>query len=360
MRKVNVGISGLGGMGLAYCLALNKLKRANLTAVCTRRKVVAEKFAKEFHATPYTQLSDMVKRTDLEAVMVATPNHLHAEQTILALEAGKHVLCTKPMATTLAEADRMIAQSRRSGTKLEIGFQFRYDPRIYTAKRLIDRGMLGRIFLGIDCLPIYRGPEYWREAPWRGMISEAGGGVLPTHASHDLDYLQWFFGPVDWAMGRADTMIQDIEVEDSVSATLKFKSRTIISLVGTTAALASKSPRFEIFGEKGVLALVRGRIESGRPCSLLLSSGGVWRTVAGRDRVLYASYWNRLPKWTTGISSVPSVNALVRNVEEFLESIIEDKEPLVPGEEGRKSVEMTEGIYRSSREGRLITFPLTA
>lgn len=171
MRKVSIGVCGLGGMGLAYCLALKKIDAANLVALCTRRQSVAQDFARKFHTVPYTQLSDMVKRPDLEAVIIATPNYLHAEQTNISLESGKHVLCTKPMATTLAEADSMIAQSRKSGAKLEIGFQYRYDPRTYRAKQMIDKGELGRVFFGTDCLPLYRGQEYWKEAWWRGTIS---------------------------------------------------------------------------------------------------------------------------------------------------------------------------------------------
>lgn len=99
---------------------------------------------------------------------------------------------------------------------------------------------MGRVFHVINCLPIYR----------------SAGGVLPTHASHDLDYLQWFFGPVDWVMGRSDTLAHNVEVEDTVSATLRFENGALVSFTGTIAALASKAPRFEIFGEEGVLALV--------------------------------------------------------------------------------------------------------
>lgn len=358
MKKVNVGVCGLGGMGLAYCLALSKLKNTNLVAVCDQRKDVAQRFASDFHATPYDRLSDMVERSNLEAVVVATPNSLHAEQTVVALGAGKHVLCTKPMATTLAEADSMIAQSRKSGVKLEIGFQYRYDMRINKAKQMIDKGELGKVFLGTFCLPIYRGPDYWAEAAWRKSVSQAGGGVLPTHASHDLDYIQWFFGDVDWVVGRTDTLVQDIEVEDTASAILKFKSGAIASLIGTTAAVASRLPRFEVFGEKGTLSLVKGHIEGGRPCDLLFSSGKEWKTIAGREPVSSRSYWSKLPKWTTGLSCVPSLNSLVRNLQEFLDSIISDKEPLVSGEEGRKSLEIMVAIYESSMKGQLVRFPV--
>ena len=107
--KVRVGVCGLGGMGLAYCLALKRIEKANLVAVCTRRPATAREFAAKFHARPYRQLSDMVKSADLDAVLIATPNYLHAQQSIIALEAKKHVLCTKPIATTLNEADKMIA-----------------------------------------------------------------------------------------------------------------------------------------------------------------------------------------------------------------------------------------------------------
>jgi UDP-N-acetyl-2-amino-2-deoxyglucuronate dehydrogenase len=356
--KVRVGVCGLGGMGQAYCLALKGLENAELAAVCTRRPNIARKFGAEFHAHAYDQLSDMVKNKKLDAVLVATPNYLHSQQTVIALEAGKHVLCTKPMATNLIEAERMIAQAHRSGRVLEIGFQYRYDPRIYRAKQMIDAAQLGNIFFGVDYLSIYRSKEYWEEGPWRGSMSQAGGGLLPTHASHDLDYLQWFLGPVNWVAGRTDTLVHRVEVEDTVSATLKFKSGAIVSLAGTLAARASKTPRFEIFGEQGALSLIRGRSEGRRPSALLFSDGKSWRRIAGKDNVSSRLHWSDIPSWVTGMSCVPSANALVRNLKEFLSSIVDQKDPLVPGEEGRKSLEITEGIYRSTKEGRIERFPL--
>ena len=346
-------------MGLAYCLALKKLKSANLAAVCTRRPRIASEIGAKFHARAYDQLSDMVKDSELDAVLVSTPNYLHAQQSVIALEAGKHVLCTKPMATTLTEADRMIEQSHKSGRILEIGFQYRYDPRIYRAKQMMKRGPVGQ-----DCMlcgllaNLSEQKLLGHQGSWRGSISKSGGGLLPTHASHDLDYLQWFFGPIDWVMGRADTLAHRVEVEDTVSATLRFKSGAIANFAGTLAALASKAPRFEIFGENGALSLIRGRSEGRRPSSLILSNGKVWKTIAGKERVSSRSYWSELPTWVTGMSCVPSVNALIRNLAEFLSSIESEEDPLVPGEEGRKSLEITDGIYRSSREGKVERFPL--
>lgn len=159
-------------------------------------------------------------------------------------------------------------------------------------------------------------------------------------------------------MGRTDTLVQRVEVEDSVSATLKFKNGAIVCFTGTLAARASKSPKFEIFGESGVLSLVRGRIEGKRPSTLLFSDGEGRKTVAGIDRPSTLLYWSKVSKWTTGLLCVPSVNALVRNLKGFLASVLEDKEPLVPGEEGRKSLEITIGIYESSKKGELIRFPV--
>jgi len=358
VKKVNVGVCGLGSIGPAYCLALKKVRKAKLVAVCDMSKAKAERYAGEFHVTPYSQLSDMVQRADLEAVWVATPTNLHAEHTTIALEAGKHVLCTKPMTRTLAAADSMIAASQKSGRNLAIGFQCRYDSRIYKAKQMIDQGRLGKILFGIDYLPGWREEAYWSEAPWRGTEA-GGGGIIPNNAVHDLDYLQWFLGPVDWVMARKETLHHNVEVEDSYSATFKFKSGALIAFVGTLAAMNSKGPRFEIFGNRGVLTLAREPRAPGRPNTLLFSNGKEWKTIAGSERVSSPSYW-KVPKWSTGISSVPSVNALVRNAEEFIDCIIEDREPLVPAEEGRKSVEMNVAIDESSREGRMVRFPLTA
>ena len=342
-KKVNCGVIGLGGFGISYCQALKKIKNAELICVSTRRENVAKKMGEEFGADSYTDYNDMLKRADLDAVFIATPNFIHAEQTIASLEAGKHVLCTKPIATTLRDADDMIKTARRTGLKLEIGYNRRFDQPIVKTKELVDSKKIGEIFyakaspmeirpspgLNIPGRPPYE--EYWK---WIGKRFESGGGCLLTQHSHELDYMQWFFGAVDWVLGRTENCFHPIEVEDVASAIIKFKNGILLSFNSSTATLSSLSPVYELFGKEGVISASAGNEE--------------------------LKICDRTGKWELVMQGTTDwLDQQVMELSKFINCIIEDKEPFIPAEESRKALEIVLGVYRSSELGRLIKFPLT-
>ena len=349
-RKVMCGVIGLGNFGHTYCKALKEIDKAELICVSDIREHIARKTGGVYGSDWYTSYCEMLKRKDLDAVFIATPTHFHAEQTIAALEAGKHVLCTKPMATTLKDADDMVRMARRTGLKLEIGYNRRYDKPIVKTKELIDSNRIGRIFYAKASLMEIRpspgltisgrppAEEYWK---WMGK-KVAGGGCLMTQHSHELDYMRWFLGPVDWVMGRINTLFHPIEVEDVASAIIKFKNGTLLSFNSSTAALASMSPTFEIFGTKGVIS-ARTRESS--------SAGTVYP-----DELLVC---NRSRKWEVVVRRRTDwFKQQVMELNRFVDCILEDEEPFIPGEEGRKTLEMVIGIYRSSKKGRFVQLPL--
>jgi predicted dehydrogenase len=351
-RRVSCGVIGLGGFGWNLCKALKKIDTADLRYVSDIKENVTRKIGSELSAVWYSDYRKMLSRKDLEAVFIATPNHLHAEPTVAALEAGKHVLCTKPIATTLKDADDMIRMAKKTSMKLEIGYNRRFDKPIVKTKELLDSKIIGRVFYAraslmqirphIDLDIPGRPPanEYWK---WMGK-KIAGGGSLITHHSHELDYMRWFLGPVDWVMGRTDTLFHSIEVEDVASAIIKFKNGALLSFNSTTAAMASESPTYEIFGDMGAItANARNRDEI--------------HDQVYPDEIMVC---DRTRKWK--IVSRGRTDWFKQQVEElskFLECIIEDKDPLIPGEEGKKTLEVVLGIYKSSKLGRLVKLPLS-
>ena len=145
-RRVSCGVIGLGGFGWNLCKALKKIDTADLHCVADINENVARKIGSELNIKWYSNYRKMLSRKDLEAVFIATPNHLHAEPTIAALEAGKHVLCTKPIATTLSDADDMIRTAKKRIMKLEIGYNRRFDKPIVKTKELLDAKIIGRVF----------------------------------------------------------------------------------------------------------------------------------------------------------------------------------------------------------------------
>ena len=157
--------------------------------------------------------------------------------------------------------------------------------------------------------------------------------------------MRWFLGPVDWVMGRIDTLFHSIEVEDVASAIIKFKNGALLSFNSSTAAMASLSPTYEIFGDMGAIsANARNRDEI--------------HDQVYPDEIMVC---DRTRKWK--IVSRGRTDWFQQQVDElskFLECIIEDNDPLIPAEEGKKSLEVVLGIYKSSRLGRLVKFPLSS
>jgi predicted dehydrogenase len=351
-RRVSCGVIGLGGFGWNLCKALKKIDTADLRCVADIKENVARKIGSELNVKWYSNYRKMLSRKDLESIFIATPNHLHAEPTIAALEAGKHVLCTKPIATTLSDADDMIRIAKKTSMKLEIGYNRRFDKPIVKTKELLDAKKIGRVFYAraalmqilpsIDLQIPGRPPanDYWK---WIGN-KIAGGGSLITHHSHELDYMRWFLGPVDWVMGRVDTLFHSIEMEDVASAIVKFKNGALLSFNSSTAAMASISPTYEIFGDMGAIsANARNRDEI--------------HDQVYPDEIMVC---DRTRKWK--IISRGRTEWFKQKVDElskFLECIIEDNDPFIPAEEGKKSLEVVLGIYKSSRLGRLVKFPLS-
>lgn len=363
-RKIKIGVCGLGGFGVVCTRAFGMSNKAQVMAVCTRREDVARKYGTEADANWYTQYPEMLEREELDAVCITTPNYLHAEQSIAAMNSGFHVFCTKPMATTLEDAEDMIKAARKNNVKLEIGFHYRFDKRIIEMKELIGKGEIGEPFSTVTSLQYDRTPEYWASGPWRARLSQAGGGALTLNYIHEIDFLQWYFGPVEWVFGKVDTMVHNVEVEDVATAVIKFKRGVFSTFTCSTAATASKAPELEIFGTEGSISLVAEEIEDVEipypMAHIMVHKKGKWRTVPIQDSLDVVKSWKgKIMPYTVPLRGLSSIESLVAQIDEFLTCILENKEPAVPGEEGIKATEIVNAIYRSSREGRIIELPLS-
>jgi predicted dehydrogenase len=269
-------------------------------------------------------------------VCVCTPSAAHAEESIAAARAGKHVLVEKPMALTLAEADGMIAAARGAGVALGVALQRRTEPAYRAAHDAVESGGFGRVVLANTTVPYWRTAEYFSNTPWRATWSTDGGGALINQGIHLLDLLLWIAGDVDEVQARAGTAVHHVEAEDALVATLRFRSGAFGSVVATTAAHPGFPHRLEIYGDRGGTqiegeAVVRWEgapehrpVVSDAPASA--GSGGS----------------------PTGLS--PTGHA--RLVADFAAAVRDGRPPLVPGEEGRRSLALVLAIYEAARRGR--------
>ena len=160
-----------------------------VAAVCDIREEPAKREAEKWGCPYYLDYKQMIAETEADALVVMVPHTLHAEMSIYAMRAGLNVLCEKPMAIHVAEADEMIAVAKETGKTLAINFQQRLRPEVVAAKELIDEGRLGKIQHVDVKITWTRTYKYYREAGWRGSWAGEGGALLMNQAPHDLDMI---------------------------------------------------------------------------------------------------------------------------------------------------------------------------
>jgi predicted dehydrogenase len=292
----------------------------------------------------FTELAAMLSREDIHVVNVVVPSGLHAQIGIQAAEAGKHVICTKPIDVTLEAIDELILACRRNGVKLGATHQFRSYPAYRRIKEAIDSGRLGRPLYANAFVPWYRAPEYYAGS-WHGTKALDGGGALMNQSIHYVDLLLWLFGDVAEVAGFADTLLHDIEVEDCASAVLKFRNGAQGLIQGTTVTYMGKPARLEVHCEQGNVVVAGDEIQ-------LWEVNGEeteWNPAAGRVGAAAD------PK--QGMVGL-AVQAHMEQIADVLAAIEEDREPALSGVEARRAVELILAIYKSSAERRVISLPL--
>lgn len=256
MKSTKFAIVGCGSIGKRHIAIIDAEERAQVVAICDVNPDTAREQAMLYDGLPvFTNYSQMLTEVDADIISIATPHALHADMAIEALEAGFDVLVEKPMALTVADCQRMNDAAKRTGKRLWVVKQNRHNVPVRLAKDVIDKGMLGKIFM-VKCDILWnRYQGYYDDSPWRGDKSQEGGALF-TQASHFIDLLIWWCGDVVSAKGHAETQNHNIETEDSGVAILNFASGTIGSLVWTTCVY---NKNFEgsitIIGERGTIKI---------------------------------------------------------------------------------------------------------
>lgn len=345
MEPLGVVIVGAGTIGKVHAEALAHLPAGRLVAVVDPIEPAGRALAAQYQAAWLPDLAAALDRDDVQVVNVTTPSGLHAEQTVLAAAAGKHVITEKPMATTLAGADRMIAACRAAGVALAVIFQNRFLHDTLLLKRAVEAGRFGRIVLGSALIPWYRSAGYYQASGgWRGTWALDGGGALMNQGIHTIDLLQWLLGPAASVMGRIATLTHEIETEDTASATVQFASGALGTIQGTTSADQDWPVRLDIIGTGGRAVLEGQHFTLWQPAE---PTGD--ELLTAEDRTLLAGP-------ATAVSPGSVVHA--RQLAAIFTALQRGETPPVPGQEARKAVELILAIYASSRDDRPVPLPL--
>jgi UDP-N-acetyl-2-amino-2-deoxyglucuronate dehydrogenase len=347
--KIGFALVGTGMAGLTHARELGLVRDAELVAVCSRSEDRVREFAREFGIPAwYTDYRELLKNPYVDVINVLVPTGQHAEVTIAAAHAGKHVLVEKPLEISLERADEMIRTCASLKRKLGVIFQMRFGSVANKLRHAVQSGALGRVFLADAFDKSSRTAAYYASADWRGTQELEGGGCLMTQSIHIVDLLQYVVGPVRSVNGRVATMIHDIDVEDTATALVSFENGAMGVIESTSSIRPALKSRLELHGENGTIV-----------------------ANAQYDQILF---WNVKglpqeefePNISLGDIDDPWAYPQVRHriqLQDMVDAIREDRDPVLTGVDARVSLAINLAIYESSRNGGrevLVQQPLAA
>ena len=323
MKKLRWGLIGCGDIARKRVApALNDLPTCELVAVSRANFDKAESFAREFGAKRwYRDWQELVADEEIDAVYIATPVNLHAAQTIAASEAGKHVLCEKPMAMSTLECDPMIAACEANHVKLGVAYYRHHYPAIDRIKVILRTNEVGRAVIAqVNAFERFA-PE--GEHPRRWLLEKefSGGGPMMDFGCHRIEVLINLFGSVKEIKSIIGNVLFDREVEDTATALLQFEDGPQAALSITHAA-AEPQDTLDIFCSDGsihVAALNEGKVKV--------------RTCKGERVEVHQ----------------PHANLHQPLIADFVEAVLNNRAPQVDGDLGREVAKINEEIYRSAR-----------
>jgi UDP-N-acetyl-2-amino-2-deoxyglucuronate dehydrogenase len=256
MDTLKFALIGCGRIGKRH--AEHIISNGKLVAVCDIDITKAESFGKQYNVASYSSIEILLLREqEIDIVSICTPNGLHAEHTIKALNKGNHVLCEKPMGINVHECGEMIKAAERANKRLFIVKQNRFNPPVVAVKKLIDENKLGKIFtVQLNCF-WNRNQEYYNSSDWKGT-KKLDGGTLFTQFSHFIDLLYFMIGDVKEVHAFVGNLNheKEIEFEDSGVVALKFHNGALGTIHYTVNSFQKNMEgSITIFAEKGTIKI---------------------------------------------------------------------------------------------------------
>ncbi len=340
-KQFGFGIVGAGNIAHVHARAIAAIPNAQLVGIWSKTATNAERFAQEHQCTAYASFEDLLAAPTIDIVCICTPSGLHMEPALKSIEAGKHCLIEKPLEVTLDRCDQIIVAAEKAGVKVAVVFPSRFYDESMRLKRAVDENKFGSLALGSAYIKWSRTEAYYQSAEWRGTLQYDGGGALMNQGIHSVDLLQWYMGPVESVQAFvANIRHKQIEVEDTLTAALRFDNGALGAIECSTAVYPGSLKRIEILGTEGTAileesALVKWQFRNGEPSPVLDNAN---------------------EKMQGGVSDPTDISFAghQRQIEDLLRSLEQGTGPLIDGSEGRKSVEIVLAIYESAKTGRLV------
>lgn len=346
MRKLNVAVVGCGWVadwhardGLVHLPEIYAI-----AACCDTNPEKGAEFAKRYGIqTVLTRYEDVLALPDIDVVAICTPPSLHYDMVLAALKTGKHVVCEKPLTSSLALADGMIEAAKTARTKVMPIFQYRFGNGIAKVRHIIQSGLAGRHFVASVDTSKRREADYYSVA-WRGKFATELGGVLVTQAIHTHDLVTWLIGPIAQVTAFTTTRVNPIEVEDCAVASLRMADGSLVSISATLGS-ARQVVRIRLCFENVTFEKV-GYDEA----SVRLGEEP-WVIVPKNDAAARA-----IEERLAGFKD--QLSWFARQYELFYDAIENNKPLPVELADARTALELITACYHSNETGEIVTLPI--
>lgn len=338
------GIIGAGVISEYHARAIEVHPDGKIIAVSDRDRTRADKFATAHHCEVIDDWHDLLKRVDIDAVSVCSPTGLHAEHSIEALRARKHVIVEKSMAINLREATDMIKTASDRGLQLGVIFQKRTDEAPNRIKKAIADGRFGKLVFGDASIKYWRNQAYYDSDDWRGTWAQEGGGATMTQGTHGIDLLLYMMGDVESIYAKMDTVAHvNIEVEDIAVGVLTYKNGAYGRLQTATACNPGQGNVFEINGTLGTAVLVEDTITS-------------WAFSDSKETKAEESIVGVRGEAGSAASSSTTfpVEGHIIQYANFISAVRTGEELICSGKEGRRSLSLIMALYESARRNEVV------
>lgn len=334
---LRAAIIGTGGISRAHVQAITEQNgRVDLVAAVDVDADRVAQFAQEHGiAASYTDAAAMLAAVQPDLVHIATPPSTHCDLSVMAMEAGAHVLCEKPLCASLAEMDRIQAAEARTGKTCSTVFQWRFGAGGQHLKHLIETEALGKPTIATSLTTWYRGPAYFA-VPWRGKWETELGGCSMGHGIHAMDFLLYLYGDWDEVRAMAGTLDREIEVEDVSMAVVRFDSGAMASITNSVL-----SPREESYMR---FDFQRATVEL---THLYRYQNADWRY----------TFLPHAAQELQGLEVFPddTPSSHGTQLSQLLASLDAGEAPLVTGASARRIIEFLSALYKSAFTGRPVT-----
>jgi predicted dehydrogenase len=339
---IGFAVIGTGMIAEVHAQAIKDTPEARLAAVWTRSTENRNAFAAKFGCRAAESLEALIADPEIRAVTIATPSGAHADVAIPFLEAGKAVLCEKPLEVSLDAVDRIVAAAERNGGTLAGVFQMRLQRAAGTVKQAVEAGRFGRLTSCSAYIKWWRSHEYYSSSSWKGTYKLDGGGALINQGIHAVDLLQWIAGlPEEVSAFSARLSHLSIEAEDTVAAALRYPHGGLGVIEAATSAWPGDDVRIEIVGDRGSATLINDRL-----------TRWVFADPQPEDESILQELSQGTLKVGSGDPRGMSWEGHQVLVSDLSRALIEGRQPMIPGKEARRAVQLVLAIYESAKTGK--------